>query len=179
MWSMCIRYLHEWSWCEWETCVMIMNCLNNYHLHWLSSMWLIRETLCYLWGYSVWSLVYIIVWDTKTSTCINWWSHFMEHRYGDIKLIIWTHVRNMVLDRPTPRHCWDCYFCMCHELVSSGTTTRSLYLRSPLFLTMCSCALWDCQTLLCNWVVIKVIFGCITKYEMGCERIKMEFVPPK
>jgi hypothetical protein len=64
---------------------------------------------------------------------------------------------NMVLDRPTPRHCWDCYFCMCHQLALSGTPARSLDLRSPLFLTMCSCALWDCQTLLRNWVVIKVV----------------------
>jgi hypothetical protein len=85
----------------------------------------------------------------------------------------------MVLDRPTPRHCWDCYFCMCHQLFSSGTPTRSLDLRSSLFLTMYSCALWDCQTLLRNWVVIKVIFGCMTKHGMGCERIKMEFAPPR
>jgi hypothetical protein len=85
----------------------------------------------------------------------------------------------MVLDRPTPRHCWDCYFCMCHQLVSSGTLARSLALRSPLFLTMCSCALWDCHTLLHNWVVIKVDFGCMMKYVMGCEQIRMEFTPPR
>jgi hypothetical protein len=40
---------------------------------------------------------------------------------------------------------------------------------------MCSCALWDYQTLLHNWVVIKVVFGCMMKHGMGCERIKMEF----
>jgi hypothetical protein len=51
--SMGIRYLHEWFWCKWESCVMIMYYLNNYHLHWLSSMWLVRETLCYLWSYLV------------------------------------------------------------------------------------------------------------------------------
>jgi hypothetical protein len=85
----------------------------------------------------------------------------------------------MVLDRPTLRHCWDYYFCMCHQLVSSGTPARSLDLRSPLFPTKCSCALWDCQMLLHNWVVIKVVFGCMMKYEMGCEQIKMEFAPPR
>jgi hypothetical protein len=63
---------------------------------------------------------------------------------------------------------------MCHQLVSSGTPARSLDLRSPLFLTMCSCVLWDCQTLLHNWIVIKVVFWCMTKYGMGYERIKME-----
>jgi hypothetical protein len=42
---------------------------------------------------------------------------------------------------------------------------------------MCSCALWDCQTLLHNWVVIKVVFGCVVKHGMGCERIKIEFNP--
>jgi hypothetical protein len=46
--SMGIRYLHKWSWCEWESCVMIMYCLNNYHLYWLSSIWFVHETLCYL-----------------------------------------------------------------------------------------------------------------------------------
>jgi hypothetical protein len=85
----------------------------------------------------------------------------------------------MVLDRPTLRHCWDCYFCMCYQLLSSGTPAGSLDLRSPLFLTMCSCALWDCQMLLRNWVVIKVVFGCMTKHEMGCEQIKMKFTPPR
>jgi hypothetical protein len=84
----------------------------------------------------------------------------------------------MLLDRPTLRHCCDCYFCMCHQLVSSGTPARSLDLRSSLFLTMCSCALWDCQMLLYNWVVTKVVFGCMTKHGIGCERIKMEFTPP-
>jgi hypothetical protein len=113
------------------------------------------------------------------NTCINWWSCFTDHRYVDIKLKMWTHVRNMVLDRPTSRHCWDCYFCMCHQLVSSGTPARSLYLRLPLFLTMCSCALWNYQTLLHNWVVIKVAFGCMTMHGMGCEQIKMEFAPPR
>jgi hypothetical protein len=84
----------------------------------------------------------------------------------------------MVLDRPTLRHCWDCYFCICHQLVSSGTLARSLDLRSPLFLTMCSCALWCCEMQLHNWVVIKVVFGCIMNYGMGYEWIKMEFAPP-
>jgi hypothetical protein len=78
-----------------------------------------------------------------------------------------------VLDRPTPRHYWGCYFCMCHQLVSSGTPTRSIDLRSPLFPTIYSCALWDCQTLLHNSVVTKVVFGCMMKHTMGCEWIKM------
>jgi hypothetical protein len=43
----------------------------------------------------------ILLCETQTSTCINWWSRFIDHGYGDIKLIMWTHVRNMVLDRPT------------------------------------------------------------------------------
>jgi hypothetical protein len=41
------------------------------------------------------------------------------------------------------------------------------------------CALWDCQMLLRNWVVIKVVFGCMMKHGMGCEWIKMEFAPPR
>jgi hypothetical protein len=85
----------------------------------------------------------------------------------------------MVLDRPTLRHCWDYYFYMCHQLVSSGTPARCLDLRLSLFLTMRSCALWDWQTLLHSWVVIKVVFGCMTKHRMGCERMKMEFIPPR
>ena len=70
-------------------------------------------------------------------------------------------------------------FSMCHQSVSSVTPARSLDLRSPLFLTMRSCVLWDFQTLLRNWVVIKVVFGCMMKHGLGCERIKMEFAPPK
>jgi hypothetical protein len=68
---------------------------------------------------------------------------------------------------------------MDHQLVSSGTLARSLDPRSSLFLTMCSGALWECQTLLRNWIVIEVVFGCMMKHGMGCERIKMEFAPPK
>jgi hypothetical protein len=56
---------------------------------------------------------------------------------------------------------------------------RSLDLRLSLFFTMCSCVLWDCQTLLRNWVVIKVVIGCMTKYGIGFERIKMEFTTPR
>jgi hypothetical protein len=85
----------------------------------------------------------------------------------------------MVLDRPTLRHCWDSYFCMCHQLVSNGTPARSLGLRSLLFLIMRSCALWDCQTLFRNWVVIKVVFECMMKHRMECEQIKMEFAPTR
>jgi hypothetical protein len=32
--------------------------------------------------------------------------------------------------------------------------------------------------IVCNWVVINVVFGCTMKYKIGCEQIKMEFVPP-
>jgi hypothetical protein len=34
-----------------------------------------------------------------------------------------------------------------------------------LTLTMCSCVLWDYQTMLYNWVVIKVVFGCMRSME--------------
>ena len=68
---------------------------------------------------------------------------------------------------------------MCHQLVSSGIPAKSLDLRSPLFLTMCNGTLWGCQTLLRNWVAIKVVSGCIMKHGMGYVRIKMEFAPPR
>ena len=67
---------------------------------------------------------------------------------------------------------------MCHQLVSSDTPTRFLDLRSSLFLTVHSGALWSCQTMLRNWVAITAVFGCIMKHGMGCVRIKMEFAPP-
>jgi hypothetical protein len=70
-------------------------------------------------------------------------------------------------------------FCICHQLVSSDTPTKSIDLRSPLFLTVCSYAFWDFQTLLRNLVVIKVVFGPITKHGMRFEWIKMKFVPPR
>jgi hypothetical protein len=41
-------------------------------------------------------------------------------------------------------------FDMCHQLASSGTSARFLDLISPLFLTMCSCALWDFKIVLRN-----------------------------
>ena len=63
---------------------------------------------------------------------------------------------------------------MCHQLVSSGIPAESLDLRSTLFLTMRNDALWGCQTLLCNWVTIKIVLGYIMKYGMECVRIKME-----
>ena len=64
-------------------------------------------------------------------------------------------------------------------MVSSDIRAESLDLRSPLFLTMRNGALWGCQTPFRNWVAIKVAFGCIMKHGMGCERIKMEFAPPR
>jgi hypothetical protein len=54
---------------------------------------------------------------------------------------------NMVLDRPTQKTLLGLLFCMCHQLFSSGTPTKSVNLRSPLFLTMCSYAFWDPQSL--------------------------------
>jgi hypothetical protein len=60
-------------------------------------------------------------------------------------------------------------------MVSSGTPARSLDLRLPLFLTMCSCALWGCQTLLRNWIVIKVVFGCMTKHGIDVSRSRCNF----
>jgi hypothetical protein len=56
---------------------------------------------------------------------------------------------------------------------------RSLDLRSPLFLTVYSCALWDYKTLLRNWVDIKVVCACMMKHGVGCELIKKEFAPPR
>jgi hypothetical protein len=53
---------------------------------------------------------------------------------------------------------------MCHQLVSSGIPAKSLDLRSPLFLTIRSGALWSYQTPLNNSVAIKVVFGCIMKH---------------
>jgi hypothetical protein len=57
---------------------------------------------------------------------------------------------------------------MCYQLISSGTPAISLDMRSPLFFTMCSYALWDCQTLFRNWVIVKVVFECMTKHGMEC-----------
>jgi hypothetical protein len=48
-----------------------------------------------------------------------------------------------------------------------------------LFLTMRTYAHWDYQTLLHNWIVIKVVFGCMMKHRMSCEQIKIEFAPPR
>ena len=145
-------------------------------LPWLSSMWLVHETLCALWCCSKWSLVYIITWndnDTTTSTWINWWLRFTNHGYRDIKLMMWTHVSEHGVRLTHSETLLGLLFYICHQLVSSDTPTRSLDLRSSLFLTVHSCALWSCQTLLRNWVATKAIFGCIMKHGMGCVRIKM------
>jgi hypothetical protein len=77
------------------------------------------------------------------------------------------------------RHCGGSCLKMCHQLVSSVIHAESFDLRSLLFLTMRSGAFWGYQTPLLNCVAIKVVFGRIMKYEMGCERIKIEFAPPR
>jgi len=144
-------------------------------------MWLVRETLCTLWCCSKWSLVYIITWDDNdktTSTWINWWLRFTNHGYRDIKLMMWTHVSEHGVRLTHSEILLGLLFYMCHQLVSSDTPTRSLDLRSSLFLTVRSGALWGCQTLLRNWVAIKAVFECFMKHGMGCVRIKMEFAPP-
>jgi hypothetical protein len=44
---------------------------------------------------------------------------------------------------------------------------------------MRTCVFLDSQTLCHNWVVIKGAFGCTMKHEMGYEKIKMGFAPPR
>ena len=76
--------------------VMINNC---YLFHgWLFFTLIIKYVTC-SWNSlltmidSKLSLVYVVVWDNndvETSTCINWWSCFTDHGYGDIRLMMWT-----------------------------------------------------------------------------------------
>ena len=103
----------------------------------------------------------------------------MDHGYRDIKLMMWTHVSEYGVGLTHSETLLGLLFCMYHQLVTSNIPTKSLDLRSPLFFTMRSGALWGFQTLLRNWVAIKVVFGCMMKHGLGCERIKMEFAPPK
>lgn len=44
-------------------------------------------------------------------------------------------------------------------------------------LNMRNGSLWDFQTLLRNWVVIKVVFGCSMKHVARCVLVKMGFAP--
>ena len=90
--------------------------------------------------------------------------------------MMWTHVSEHGVRLTHSETLLGLLFYMCHQLVSSDTPTRSLDLRSSLFLTVHSGALWGCQTLLHNWVAIKAVFGCIMKHGMGFVRIKMELV---
>ena len=92
--------------------------------------------------------------------------------------MMWTHISEHGVRLTHSEILLELLFYMCHQLVSSDTPTRSLDLRSSLFLTVHSGALWGCQTLLHNWVAIKAVFGCIMKHGMGFVRIKMELAPP-
>ena len=87
---------------------------------------------------------------------------------------MWTHGTWCWID--PPRDTAEVVVLKCHQLVSIGIPAESLDLKSPLFLTMCNDALWDCQTLLCNWVTIKIVLGpgYIMKHGMECVRIKIE-----
>ena len=69
-------------------------------------------------------------------------------------------LRNMGLDRPNLRHCGNAI------LVSYNVYAMSSDLRLSHVLEMCSNLHRGYQTLLCNWVVIKVAFLFVMKHAM-------------
>ena len=79
--------------------------------------------------------------------------------------MMWTDVRNIVLDMTHTETLLGLLCLMCHQALSSGIPADSFDLRSPLILNMRNGMLWGYQTLLRNWVVIKVAFGCIVKHD--------------
>ena len=114
---------------------------------------------------------HIIVMIHKTSTCIDWWSHFMDHRNRDTRSIMRTFMlENMMLDKPILRYYWDCYLWCAISCYLKWCTCRILNLRLPLIPRMCSGILWGCQMLFRNWVVIKVVFGFVIKHVVGYEQ---------
>ena len=69
-------------------------------------------------------------------------SRIMDHGYGDIGLMMWTHVGEHGVGLTHSKTMLRLLFCMCHQLFLSVIPTGSLDLRSPLFLTVCSGASW-------------------------------------
>jgi hypothetical protein len=80
--------------------------------------------------------------DIETGTCINRWSCFTDHGYGDIGLMMWAHVCEHDVGLTHSKTMLGLLFCMCHQLLLSVIPTASLDLRSPLFLTVCNGASW-------------------------------------
>ena len=66
------------------------------NLYWLMLMWSICETL-YLYGYSKMFLVGVHVrthMNIRLAHVLVDWLHFTSHGHGDVKLIMWSHVRH-------------------------------------------------------------------------------------
>jgi hypothetical protein len=95
---------------------------------------------------------------------ISWWLCFTSHRHRDVKLIMWAHVCHVGWTDPT----WDVIVSI-HIMYVMSLDLRLLYV-----LKMWNYLLRDYQTLLCNWVVIKVVFGFVKKHVVR-QTIKMEF----
>ena len=68
------------------------------NLYWLMLMWSICETL-YLYGYSKMFLVRVHVrthMNIRLAHVLVDWLRFTSHRHGDVKLIMWAHVRHEI-----------------------------------------------------------------------------------
>ena len=91
------------------------------------------------------------------------WLYFTSHGHGDVKLIMWVHVRrNTELIQ--------------HEMMTSHYTICTLCpnLRSSYVLKMWTDLLRSHQTLHRNWVVIKVAFRSVKKRTMRHSRSRWD-----
>lgn len=83
---------------------------------------------------------------------------------------MWTHVGEHCVWIDPLIDSAEMLFVVPSVVVLCDIPSGSLDLRSSLILRMCNSTLRGCQTLLRNWVVIKVAFGYVMKHVVGCER---------
>jgi hypothetical protein len=88
---------------------------------------------------------------------ISWWLCFTSHRHRDVELIMWAHVWHVGCTNPT----WDVVIVSIHIMYVMSLDLRLLYV-----LKMWNVLLRYYQTLLRNWVVIKVVFGFVKKHDV-------------
>lgn len=94
--------------------------------------------------------------DLYTSTCIEWWPCFTGHNYGHIESIMWAYVREQDVGLT---HFETLLRLLCCYVLSVGLKQRWCIILRPdinMISYMCNSTTRGYQTLLRNWIIIKV-----------------------
>ena len=134
------------------------------NLYWLMLLWSICKSL-YLYEYSKMLLVGVHVrthMNIRLAHVLVDWLHFTSHGHGDVKLIMWVHVRHET--ELTQHEMLTSHYTIC--TLCPNTWDRHLKMWTDL--------LRSHQMLHRNRVVIKVAFGFVKKHDVRHSRSRWD-----